>query len=502
MPRAAATPPPSRKRMYHSDQRSPSPTPRAHKAPTIENDTTNLLLDFTEQIEAFSSTSTTSTSQRRTGHKSPVKLQSQSHLLSYINGQRSPTKATGRPSTPVKSNILNLLDFELPPAPTPRSIPTITIRELESLKSQTMSEISNLKATLSGKCAEVESLNRAVNDAERRAGEAQEAFREERSARAHAENEKADWEKKGKEVEQVLQSIKEEVINHERTMDKLERKVEESDRRADDAEARAADADARAADAEARATEAERKLAAASATNPSSNEGPSEEATAEHVAQQVQKQLDERIGAISSELHAVYKKKHETKVATLKKSYENRAERKCAELQKKIDELTKQNEELQIGKDATFSGVLPSNLSSAERASDMKRLEEQQQEIEKQRSKVVDLKTEIKAVRAEHKRLISELDKERMEKGELVAAVDEMLALQADEAESIALEETRKTTSRASGLRAPGSASGTGAESKIGKIAPGGLTRSVSGGKSRIMSNIERMGSGSSRTTE
>ena len=88
--------------------------------------------------------------------------------------------------------MLNLLDFELPPPPTPRSLPTVTIREMESVKSQFQSQLSSLTASLSGKEAEVDSLARAVADAERRVGEAQETVRDERSAREHAEAQMAD----------------------------------------------------------------------------------------------------------------------------------------------------------------------------------------------------------------------------------------------------------------------------------------------------------------------
>lgn len=83
-------------------------------------------------------------------------------------------------------------DFEIPPAPTPRSIPTITPRELESLKSGFMSEISSLKATLSGKEAEVASLKKAVADAERRVGEALEEVRNEAARKEALEIEQAE----------------------------------------------------------------------------------------------------------------------------------------------------------------------------------------------------------------------------------------------------------------------------------------------------------------------
>lgn len=185
---------PGTARSRHQD-RSSSPTPRRGKHP--QKDETTMLIDFTQQIESFS------TASQRLSKHSPVKSNAEPQLLNYLNGQRSPVKGGMPPSTPGKKNLLNLLDFELPPAPTPRSIPTITVRELETLKSSYLSQISSLKATLSGREAEVESLKRAVGDAERRVGESQEQFREERSAREHAEKEKSEWEKRGTEVSHI-----------------------------------------------------------------------------------------------------------------------------------------------------------------------------------------------------------------------------------------------------------------------------------------------------------
>src|SRR4051812_44363957 len=114
-------------------ERTPSPTPRQGRR---DNDTTNLLLDFTAQIEAFSASRRGSPT--RSARQSPVKSSTEPNLLSYIQNHRSPAKASSAiPTTPSSQNrqLLNLLDFELPPPPTPRSVPTVTIRELESLKS-------------------------------------------------------------------------------------------------------------------------------------------------------------------------------------------------------------------------------------------------------------------------------------------------------------------------------------------------------------------------------
>jgi hypothetical protein len=469
----APTPSTSRKRLS-SSSRSPSPTPRRRRTPNRgSDDTTNLLLDFTQQIEGIS---------RPSASISPNKSSTQPDLLAYINNQRSPHKRGQSLVTPGKqSNLLNLLDFELPPAPTPRSIPTITVRELESLKSSYLSQISSLKATLSGREAEVESLKRAVNDAERRVGESQEELREEKDARSHAESEKAGWVKRGQEVEQVLKSVKEEVMRTEAEKEDLLRKIEDAEHRIDNAEARAVKAEERFADA--LAARADPGDGATSATE-------------EQVQKLVAAQIDAKIEAVSRELHAVYKDKHERKVGTLKKSYEARGEKRCAELQNRLDAMQRENDELHAARDATFTAPV-SGVSSEESAA-------MKSEIEEQRAHLARLENEIYTSQQQQEAIMRDLERERIEKGDLVAAVDEMLALQSEAGPSQAqraeqsqiqgaisvVEDFRKSISRPSGLKPL-----TTGESRIGRggATPASASRGGAG-KSRMLANIERMG--------
>ena len=208
---------------------------------------------------------------------------------------------------------------------------------------------TSLKATLSGREAETESLKRAIGDAERRAGEAQEHLREEKCRREQAEEEKAVWEQRGQGVENLLKSVKEEVLKSELEKDDLIQKLEEYERRAEDAEARL--------------VKAEERLVDAMSARTDSADG-DEKSVDERVQALVTAQIDAKIEAVSRELHSVYKEKHERKVATLKKSYEARGEKKCAELQQKLLELEKQNEDLLAARDATFSGPLPGTSPS------------------------------------------------------------------------------------------------------------------------------------------
>lgn len=458
-----------------------SPTPRATHVK--DGDTTNLLLDFTQQFEGIPRRNT-----------SPTKSVTEPNLLQHINSQRMPSPAKTGVRTPGRKSMLNLLDFDLPPQPTPRSIPTITVRELESLKSQYLSEISSLKASLSGREAEVVSLKKAVGDAERRVGEAQETLRDERSAREHADNLKVEWEKKGKEVETALRKFKEEFLAEEKEKEELLQKLDEANQARQEAELKAAEATRNASVAQ---SDFDGK-----ASNPA--------ATDAIVAQKVAAQLDEKMENLARELHQVYKKKHESKVASLKKNYEIRAEKKCAELQTRIDELTKQNDDLQAVKESTLSIELPKDRQVSSASEESQRLlEEQKSQLQQYEATIAGLKEEMSSVRQGHAALVRDLERERVEKGELVAAVDEMLALQAEAPpgtprQTALVEDFRRSISGASRAGSavsvapprattPGSGLGLG-ESRIGRGGPGLPMRSASGGKSTMRSNIERMG--------
>ncbi|KAH0265841.1 hypothetical protein KCU91_g11175, partial [Aureobasidium melanogenum] len=481
-----ATPRPSRSRA--SDERSPSPTPRRPRTPgTAQSNTTNLI-DFTQQIERFADASSRHNVQQTPSRRSPQKSATEPNLLSYLNQQRSPNKGA-RMSTPAKStSLLNLLDFELPPAPTPRSIPTITVRELESMKSQYQSQISSLKATLSGREAEVDSLKKAVGDAERRVGEALENLREEKGQREQIEHEKNQWEQRGVEFEQLLQNVKQEVMRSDEEKETLIRRAEEAERLTEKQQNRADEAESKILDLEA-------QLATARAAIPK-NDGSGNTIDEAQIQHLVQQQIDAKVEAVSRELHAVYKKKHETKVATLKKSYEARGEKKCAELQTRLDELLKQNDELT----AAASNNIESSMMFT--ADDRRVMEEANSTIEEQRAHLANLDRQLQVMRTEHSSLIAELEKERVEKGELVAAVDEMLLLQssAPEGNTAAIEDFRRSISRPAppphasipAFREQAAPVGPGsAQSRIGRGVP---RPSGIASKSKMMSNIERMG--------
>lgn len=236
---------------------------------------------------------------------------------------------------------------------------------------------------------------------------------------------------------------------------------------------------------------------------------------------------------VSRELHTLYKEKHETKVSALKKSYERRWDKKVKELESQVEDLTKENEELKLGRDTTMTKVEPKN--PVEVAEDLEKQAAKDAKAKQLEAELEGLTQEVKSVKQDNSELRKMLDEERVEKGKLVQAVDEMIPLVAafdemlvnmdsapqvvanispqKQSQPTTVENLRGSISRASGLRAPTSISSMApGESRIGRGgfgAPAGHERSRSGSSSHglprpgsglgvrsgIMSSIEKMGS-------
>lgn len=487
--------------MFDTGSQMGSPTPRRRESRDVRNpgESSNLL-DFTDQMNFFPRQS----------------MQS----ARYSPARRSPMRVM-RQSTRSPSKMSSLLDFDIPPAPTPRSLPSITPRELESLKSSFMSEISSLKATLSGKEAEVASLKQAVSDAERRVGEALEEARHEAARKDELEMEQAEWDRRGKEMETVLTSVRDELEDGERERDRLNRKVEEGEKAREQLEGRIVELETQLSAA---------RSSSASASQSSSNAGSRQ---ASQSAEATAREVQEAVEKVARELHTLYKSKHETKVAALKKSYEARWEKRLREVERKLAVATQDNDRLRDERDAAQSeSVAAANASMIAREND-------EHEAEKRvfEAQVKGLQHEMAALKEDSERLRSELKSERAEKGELVAAVDEWLAMQQGQSAQTQPQERERerepsvssaghydeeyqyqsagepveSFNRSIGRSGPASSGARPPATNEKRIprfgaAPGGHSRGNSGGKSGIavftpgrggiMSSIERMGRG------
>ncbi|KAM0251452.1 hypothetical protein ACHAQJ_008204 [Trichoderma viride] len=436
-----------------SGRRDTSSAKRAHHAMDDDSgNTSNLMMDFNERLGR--------------AHRSPP---SRRDVL-------SPSRTTPNlPSTGTPSRQLsNLIDFDM----TPRSVPSITARELESLKSNFLSEISSLKASLSGKEAEVHSLKTAVGDAEKRVGESMERMREERALK--------------EEMESVLRIVREEIIETQKEKEELEQQLDESEKRREMSEMMH--------------QEAESKLAGLRAGRDmerhSSPEKPINNTTRE---------VEIAVERVARELHALYKSKHETKVAALKKSYENRWEKKVRELESKIQGLAAENEKLLSGHDATMTRVDHAEMEEwrTQSAHDHAMIRELEADIQR-------LEAVISTVRLDNDDLRANLQQERVEKGELVQLAEELMSMQTAPAPTPAPQRqnsapqpaaqptlgrsdsvSSKTAkpnpaNRISGIRAPGTV--LRAPHERGKGSVGGLPRPGGARNSGIFSSIEKMG--------
>ncbi|CAG7947090.1 unnamed protein product [Penicillium olsonii] len=462
---------------------SPTPRPRGPRDMMNPMESGNLL-DFSESMNFHPRQSMQSN--RLSPRRSPMRPPRQS--------MRSPGKMS------------SLLDFDIPPAPTPRSIPTVTPRELESLKSGFMSEISSLRATLSGKDAEVASLKQAVIDSERRVGEALEDLRNEAALKEELEIEQAEWGRRGKEMETVLLSVQSQLTDGERERENLSHRAEEAEKSKEKLEQRIAELETRLSAARASASSASSANASRSASN-----------SAEDTAREVQDAVEK----VARELHTLYKGKHETKVAALKKSYESRWEKRLRESEKKLTAAREENEHLRYERDAAQSG----SHASGHNSPSARENEEHEAERRAMEAHIQDLQRDMALLKQDTEQMRSDLELERVEKGELVAAVDEWLAMQQTQpapqrerggstaSSQGPVEEarlSRETTPDDFRRSIPRSGSGNirplaTAEKRIPRFGAPAHSRGNSGGKSGIamptpnrgiMGSIERMGRG------
>lgn len=362
------------------------------------------------------------------------------------------TPASNRHSMHASLNGLgmDLLDLDMEPMATPRSIPTITPRELETLRSELQSRISGLEATLSGKEAEVMALKRAITDAEVRVGKTSEELRTERAAREDMEHSKEDLERRSREMEEVLREVKQNAFVEEREREKLRRQAEDAERQAEEAEVKILELNA------SLDTLRSDRLKSPVKTEPATPGG----------GLDVDLAVKNATESVARELHALYKGKHERKVADLKVSYEKRwikqVEQLRAELKASQDEVVK----LQTEKEATMSGVVPGQIEA------MSRMEGQIEELRRWNEEVsaekkvleaegAGWKSQVETLTAETETLRKDLQRERVEKGDLVAQIDEFLSLKAEE-EEIAAERARTQAALQQPVSPPRSEDGNG----------------------------------------
>lgn len=348
---------------------------------------------------------------------------------------------------------MDLLDIDLEPMATPRSIPTVTPRELETLRSELQSKISGLEATLSGKEAEVKALTRAITDAEVRAGKVSEELRGERAAREEMEHAKEEMDRRSREMEEVLREIKQNAFVEEREREKLRRQAEEAERKTEEAEVKILELNA--------------SLETLRSDRINATPSPAKHPATPGGTIDVDTAVKNATESVARELHALYKTKHERKVADLKVSYEKRwikqVDQLRADLKASQDEVVK----LQTEREATMSGVVPGQSDALfKMEGQIEELRRWNEDLTAQK-KVVEaesagLQSQVETLTGETQSLRNELQQERVEKGELVAQIDEFLLLKAEE-EDIAAERARTQAALQQPVSPPRSEDGSGA---------------------------------------
>ena len=383
---------------------------------------------------------------------------------------------------------MDLLDIDLGPMATPRSIPTITPRELETLRSELQSRISGLEATLSGKEAEVLALKRSVTDAEVRVGKTSEELRNERATREEVEHAKEDLERRTREMEEVLREVKQNIFLEEREKEKLRKQTDEADRKVEEHEVRILELQA--------SLDTLRSERVKCTPSPEKSNAPATPGTSGDIDFAVKDATEK----VARELHALYKTKHERKVADLKVSYEKRWVKQVEQL--RVDLKASQDEvlKLQTEKEATMSGVIPGQNEAFHKMEgqieELRRWNEENSAEKKMvEAEAAGLRSQLDSLTSENESLRKEIEQERIEKGDLVAQVDLFLSISAQHEEQPVSQQPQQPVSpprSEDGIGRPNSSSAVASPNKFRNSLNGAERGSGLPGRPRPMSMLQK----------
>ncbi|KAF3926842.1 hypothetical protein ABW20_dc0102564 [Dactylellina cionopaga] len=469
-------------RLAHLSQYSKSP----ESTPGSNERTQNLLLDFTAQFNSIKShppPQTPTRSRRRSQSASPTKK--------HRDGTESASKRPLPAPTPMERRFL--LDFDIPPPPTPRSIPSITPKEVENIKAQFLAQLAQLKAELAGKDAQIQTLKDSVSDAERRASNGIVELRqvreemEDMSARSLLIESKLteaghmvhEMQSQIQEGNNLLDEARNERDSYKKEIDELRRENGQVSDALLKTKQELASAKKNLIVEQQKRSSAPNSPAKGQGSNALDVEAAVEKAVAAANATK-DMEISQAVEKVAKELHTLYKSKHEQKVGALKQSYTKRWEKRVSDLEAKNSDLSNANNEL-ANKIMRIEEENEEHLNLSGPVISSRDLEDQNVEIEKLESKIAKTEEQIKILQ-------EELALERQEKGELVLAVDELLALGgAPGVGENGMGSLRKSISRASGL---GIARG------LSPVKQEKETKSSSG----LRGGIERMGGGANNS--
>jgi chromosome segregation ATPase len=297
-----------------------------------------------------------------------------------------------------------------------------------------------------------------------------------------------DLERRSREMEEVLREVKQNAFVEEREREKLRRQAEEAEHDKEEAEVKILELNA------SLDTLRSDRLASPVKT------GPATPGASLNVDLAVKNATE----SVARELHALYKSKHERKVADLKVSYEKRWVKQVEQLQEEVKASQDEVVKLQTEKEATMSGVIPGQSEA------MSRMEGQIDELRRwneqinAQKKVLEaegagLKSQVGTLSAETEALRQNLQQERVEKGDLVAQIDEFLTLKAEE-EEIAAERARTQAALQQPVSPPRSEDGnsnrphsaTSSQSPSKRTSTGGESGALKTSRPRPMSMLQK----------
>jgi DNA repair exonuclease SbcCD ATPase subunit len=315
---------------------------------------------------------------------------------------------------------------------------------VEELKATFNSQVAQLKAQLSGREVEVDGLRTAVEETEARCAELSNILKDQKEK---FEEEKRAWEEVKVELRELFEaekaekeSISSRLVEKEIAVETLHGELGEKDTEVKNLKKRLRDTEdelERTREEVIRVKTEADTAAAATPVAPLSAPAIFDEEAADRRTQ-------ETVERVARELHNLYKARHETKVASLKKRYESRWENQVAALQQQVEALSRKNEELtkeleqksveQLKADMEFAPVKVGGDEAAEAAKAREEEAAKREEAAKAREEEAKKREEAAAKREEElmKRVTAlekQLDEEREERNGVIALADELLAL-------------------------------------------------------------------------
>lgn len=317
---------------------------------------------------------------------------------------------------------------------TPGSKPSITQQEFETVKTSYEFEISALKKS---RDTEINSLREKLLGAEKREAETMEFMQQELESRMKIEGDRDEWRRRTGGLQAEMDSILLDAFEKDRREKELTDKVTEVEGANQKLQERVSSLEKELSATRKSLQSAESSLKLAD----NSHSGITQE--------DVDKQVGDAVTKVAADLHVVYKEKHETKVAALKKSYASRWEKRIKEIETKLNAAMEENTQLKMSQVETKPPT--ENQSSWTPADEEKmtqerdKLSEEKQALE---TRVDELSRELTNINGHVESLQLELKTERMEKDELVATVEEWLAIQMppDSEEEVPRQDFERTT--------------------------------------------------------